>query len=100
MDQRPFLELNLLDVREDRVAEVRKLSKESFDLEHILSTAGELKHLREISRILNEQVDSPRSLPPSFRYHHPRLLPPFRLLLLRLPPLARLALGLHAQGLF
>ena len=59
MDQRPFLELNLLDVREDAVSEVRKLSKENFDLEHILSTAGELKHLREISRILNEQIDSP-----------------------------------------
>ena len=59
MDQRPFLELNLLDVREDRVSEVRKLSKDSFDLEHILNTAGELKHLREISRILNEQIDSP-----------------------------------------
>ena len=59
MDQRPFLVLNLLDVREDIVSEVRKLSKESFDLERILSTASELKYLREISRILNEQVDSP-----------------------------------------
>ena len=59
MDQRPFLELDLLDVREDRVQEVRKLSKENFDLAHILSTAGELKHLREISRILNEQIESP-----------------------------------------
>ena len=59
MDARPFLELNLLDVREDLVAEVRKLSKESFDLERMLSTANELKYLREIHRILSEQVENP-----------------------------------------
>lgn len=59
MDQRPFLELNLLDVRDDMISEVRKLSKESFDLERMLSAASELKYLREISRILNEQIDNP-----------------------------------------
>ena len=59
MDARPFLELNLLDVREDLVAEVRKLSKESFDLDRMLSTANELKYLREIHRILGEQIENP-----------------------------------------
>ena len=59
MDQRPFLELDLLDVREDMVAEVRKLSKENFDLERMLSTASELKYLREINRILAEQFENP-----------------------------------------
>lgn len=59
MDQRPFLELDLRDPREDLLSEVRKLSKESFDLDRMLSTASNLKYLREINRVLNEQIDNP-----------------------------------------
>lgn len=59
MDQRPFLELDLLELRDDLVAEVRKLSKERFDLEHMLNSASELKYLREINRVLNEQFENP-----------------------------------------
>ncbi len=59
MDQRPFLELDLRDLRDDLVAEVRKLSKESFDLERMLSTASNLKYLREINQVLHEQIDNP-----------------------------------------
>ena len=59
MDERPFLEFNLLDIQEPLVEELKKFSKTSFDLENILTTASELKYTREIKRILADEWSSP-----------------------------------------
>ena len=59
MDARPFLELDLLDIRDDNVAEVQRLSRETFDLDRMLDAAGELKYLRELKRVLGEQFAEP-----------------------------------------
>ena len=59
MDARPFLELNLLDVRDHHVAEVKRLAKGSFDLDRMLDAASELKYLRELHRVLGEQFEDP-----------------------------------------
>jgi len=59
MDDKPFLEFNMLDFDETLVEELKKFSKSSFDLEEILMTAGELKYTREIKRILGEQWSNP-----------------------------------------
>ena len=59
MDDKPFLEFNMLDFDETLVEELKKFSKSSFDLEEILTTAGELKYTREIKRILGEQWSNP-----------------------------------------
>ena len=59
MDPRPFLELNLLDLREHHVAEVKKLAKGSFDLDRMLDAASELKYLRELHKVLAEQFEAP-----------------------------------------
>ena len=59
MDPRPFLELNLLDLREHHVAEVKKLAKGSFDLDRMLDAASELKYLRELHKVLAEQFETP-----------------------------------------
>ncbi len=59
MDARPFLELDLLDVRDHHVAEVKRLAKGSFDLDRMLDAASELKYLRELHRVLAEQFESP-----------------------------------------
>ena len=59
MDARPFLELDLLDVREHHVAEVKRLAKGSFDLDRMLDAASELKYLRELHRVLGEQFEDP-----------------------------------------
>jgi len=59
MDARPFLELDLLDLREHHAAEVKRLSKGSFDLDRMLNAASELKYLRELHRVLAEQFESP-----------------------------------------
>jgi hypothetical protein len=59
MDARPFLELNLLDLRESLLAEVNKLSKASFDLESMLQAASDLKYMREIRATFERQLEGP-----------------------------------------
>lgn len=59
MDSRPFLELDVEDPRPNTLQEVKKLAKDDFDLEEILSTASELKYTSAIKKILSEQYDSP-----------------------------------------
>ena len=45
MDEKPFLEINLLDLDETVVPEIKKLTKSAFDLESIINAAGELKYV-------------------------------------------------------
>ncbi|KIG16016.1 Prophage Lp2 protein 6 [Enhygromyxa salina] len=59
MDEKPFLELNLLDLRESLINEVSKLSKSNFDLENMLVAASDLKYMREIRATLERQLETP-----------------------------------------
>ena len=59
MDSRPFLEINLLDIQESLVAELKRLAKVSFNLEDMLSTASHLKYMREIRLLLEDQLREP-----------------------------------------
>lgn len=59
MDAKPFLELDLLNIKEPLVEEVKKFSKSAFELNNILVTASELKYIREIRKILEDQVNNP-----------------------------------------
>jgi len=59
MDQRPFMELNLIELKDEHVTEVEKLGKGSFDIEKMLDAATELKYTREIRQILDRQFDEP-----------------------------------------
>lgn len=60
MDTKPFLEINLLEMNEPLVNELKKFTKStSFNLDEILSTASELKYTREIKQILNKELEDP-----------------------------------------
>lgn len=59
MDERPFFEFSMLDIRDAAVNELKKFSKSAFDLSNILTTASELKYTREITRYLAEQMQTP-----------------------------------------
>lgn len=59
LDARPFLILNLLELRDDLIAEVASLSKSAFDLEKVLSSANDLKYLREVRACLERQLEEP-----------------------------------------
>lgn len=59
MDEKPFLEVNMLDLTDVVVGELKKLSKPAFDLDELMTTAGELKYTREVKRLLAEQMENP-----------------------------------------
>ncbi|MEO0326262.1 MAG: type I restriction endonuclease [Myxococcota bacterium] len=59
MDAKPFLVIDLLDLNENHLEELSRLTKEGYDLENMLSTAGDLKYMREIRRTLEEQFRDP-----------------------------------------
>ncbi len=59
MDAKPFLEFDLRDPKDDVLLELRKLSKDEFDVDQMLSVAGELRSLREVKKVFREQLDSP-----------------------------------------
>lgn len=59
MDEKPFLELDLEHLDEQLFPEVKKLTKNSFDIESIVNAAGDLKYLNGIKKHLNEQFTNP-----------------------------------------
>lgn len=59
MDEKPFLEVNMLELNDVVVAELKKLTKPAFNLDELMSTAGELKYTREVKRLLIEQMERP-----------------------------------------
>lgn len=58
MDKRPFLVLDLLDIDETILPELKKITKDTFDLDSIISSAEELKYVgalkREVASIFKE----------------------------------------------
>jgi hypothetical protein len=59
MDVRPFLEVDLQDLSDEDVEQLRRFSKEAFNVEDILGSAGALKYTREIRQLLETEFDSP-----------------------------------------
>lgn len=59
MDKRPFLELDMLNLRKNLLVEVKKLGKEKFDLDRMLSTANELKYTSQIKKVMSKQFENP-----------------------------------------
>lgn len=59
MDEKPFLELDLLDIDENAVPELMKMTKASFDVDSIINSAGELRYIREIKKMLGAQLSAP-----------------------------------------
>lgn len=59
MDLVPFLEIDLLNLKEAAINEFKKFSKESFDTEKIFSTAEELKYSNLIKSYLQKEMENP-----------------------------------------
>ena len=59
MDSKPFLEVDLTTADEGVIAELKKFSKSSFEIATILANANELKHTREIKRVLAQEFAQP-----------------------------------------
>lgn len=59
MDEKPFLEFNILDFKEQDVEELKKFAKSAFDVDSILTTANDLKYTRAIQNLLAEWLNNP-----------------------------------------
>lgn len=59
MDEKPFLELDLLDIDEYSVPELTKLTKFAFDVDSIINAAGELKYVSQIKKVIASQLTKP-----------------------------------------
>ena len=59
MDEKPFLEVNLLDINDNKVTELKKFTKDNFDIDTIFNTASELKYTNLIKVQLNNQLNNP-----------------------------------------
>ncbi|PWV84926.1 hypothetical protein SAMN05421630_101392 [Prauserella marina] len=59
MDAKPFLVLDLSDIDATLLPELAKLAKDSFNLDSVISAAGELKYIGQLKRILAAQFRKP-----------------------------------------
>lgn len=59
MDEDPFLTINILDIRDNQVPELKKFCKSVFDVDSIFSTASELKYVHEFKSVFTRQLDTP-----------------------------------------
>lgn len=57
MDVKPFLNINILNLKEQDIFELKKFHKSVFDINQIFSTASELKYLNEIKAILSAELE-------------------------------------------
>ena len=59
MDTTPFLEINLLDCKDNDFSELKKFCKENFDITNIINSASNLKYASSIEKILSEEFSNP-----------------------------------------
>lgn len=59
MDEKPFLEINMLDIKDSQIPELKKFQKSSFNLDEILDTASELKYSNEFKNLIANELQSP-----------------------------------------
>jgi predicted type IV restriction endonuclease len=59
MDDKPFLEIDLLNLKDSLVEELRRITKDSFNREEVVSAAADLKYVGGIVEILAEQAIEP-----------------------------------------
>lgn len=59
MDLSPFLELDILNIKDSIIPEIKKFHKDIFDVDSISSAASELKYSKLIKSYFSEQLNSP-----------------------------------------
>jgi hypothetical protein len=59
MDEKPFLEINLTDIKDHHIDELKKFHKSYFDVNNILSSASELKYTNELKAVIKREFEMP-----------------------------------------
>lgn len=59
MDEIPFLEFNIENLKEVQLKALEKFTKENFDVDSIMNSANELKFMSELKKIIKELIENP-----------------------------------------
>lgn len=59
MDEKPFLEIDILNPKEAKIAELKKIHKSNFNLDEIFSAASEWKYSNEFKNIISSELQNP-----------------------------------------
>ncbi len=59
MDETPFLEINILDLKDGQIPELKKFHKSTFNIEDIFDTASELKYSNQIRLVFAKELQNP-----------------------------------------
>jgi len=73
MDEKPFLEFNISEIKDNQIEELKKFHKTIFDAESIVNTASELKYINELKQLFQQELNNPS---PEFVKHFARQVYP------------------------
>lgn len=59
MDEKPFFEFNVTDIKDNQIEELKKFHKSYFDIGDIQNTASELKYMNELKALMNIEFQNP-----------------------------------------
>ncbi len=59
MDEKPFFEFKIIDIKDNEIGELKKFHKSYFDIDNISNTANELKYLNEVKNIIQTELSTP-----------------------------------------
>lgn len=59
MDEKPFLDFNILEIKENQTEELKKFHKSYFDVNNILNTASELKYTSALKALIHAEIHNP-----------------------------------------
>lgn len=59
MDEKPFFEFKITDIKDNEIAELRKFHKSVFDLDNISSAASDLKYFNELTILATGEMQNP-----------------------------------------
>jgi hypothetical protein len=59
MDEKPFFEFDITDLNEVTLTALKKLTKEAFNIDEIIASAGELKYTHQIKKLLAKEIEHP-----------------------------------------
>lgn len=60
MDSKPFLEVDITNLKDTQIEELKKFHKSYFDVGNILNTASELKYMGELKSVLAKEFSTPQ----------------------------------------
>jgi hypothetical protein len=62
MDDKPFFEFNIAEIKDAQIEELKKFHKSYFDVENISNTASDLKFTNELKALITSELRNPSSV--------------------------------------